>query len=425
MKSIPKFKYLVLGAGPAGLAVKDLLGDNSAIFDKNSYIGGLCSSFMVGDFRFDYSAHFSFTPIPEVIDHLSNIPDIKHAPEASNYVHGYWVKHPVQNNLFPLPEEEKKRIIQSFENVPSLKPNNYAEWLTASYGTYFSEEYPYKYTRKYWCHNPEDLSTTWCGKRMHVPSLEEVRYGATHESTPNVYYAKTMNYPQKGGFSSFFARTNNSKHIFLNKLVTSIDAEKKIVSFSDGTIVGYDVLFSSLPLPEMAKILLNTPNQIKEAAAQLQATSMVDVSIGFRHEVKIPALWFYIYDEDIPFSRVYSPSLASPDNAPKGKSSLQFEYYYVDSRNRLPDDVLLEKAKLFLSKNKMAKEEDIEVADVRTSSYANVVFLNRMEQYRTIVLDYVKAQGIIPIGRFGEWDYLWSDQSYFSGYKAAEKFLKE
>ena len=59
-----------------------------------------------------------------------------------------------------------------------------------------------------------------------------------------------------------------------------------------------------------------------------------EVGIGrfFKHitkEVKITSLWFYVYDEDVPFARAYSPSIKSKDNVPQGKSSLQFGIYYI------------------------------------------------------------------------------------------------
>jgi hypothetical protein len=39
-----------------------------------------------------------------------------------------------------------------------------------------------------------------------------------------------------------------------------------------------------------------------------------------------------------------------------------------------------------------------------------------MESNRQIVIDYLNSMNIKSIGRFGEWDYLWSNQSFMSGY---------
>lgn len=41
--------------------------------------------------------------------------------------------------------------------------------------------------------------------------------------------------------------------------------------------------------------------------------------------------------------------------------------------------------------------------------YANVIFTEPIYESRKIVRDYLASVGIKTIGRFGEWDYLWSD----------------
>lgn len=55
-------------------------------------------------------------------------------------------------------------------------------------------------------------------------------------------------------------------------------------------------------------------------------TSGYMVSLGFNRADVAKHLWFYIYDEDIPPSRVYSPSLKSPDNAPKTAALFRLKY---------------------------------------------------------------------------------------------------
>lgn len=53
--------------------------------------------------------------------------------------------------------------------------------------------------------------------------------------------------------------------------------------------------------------------------------------------------------------------------------------------------------------------------DIRFEPYANVVFDHYIYKSRQLVRDYLDGLGIKTIGRFGEWDYLWSDQSLMSG----------
>ena len=67
------------------------------------------------------------------------------------------------------------------------------------------------------------------------------------------------------------------------------------------------------------------------------------------------------------------------------------------------------------------KKEDILFIDVRFEPYANVIFDHNIYEARKIVRDYLSSVGIETIGRFGEWGYLWSDQSLMSGLKIGIK----
>lgn len=114
---------------------------------------------------------------------------------------------------------------------------------------------------------------------------------------------------------------------------------------------------------------------------------MALVSVGFRREIEPPALWFYVYDEDIPFARVHSPSMKSAWNAPRGKSSLQFEVYYSKEMPlNYSDDELQEKVLQSMERMGLASREDVEVIDVRHVKYANVIFYQGMEQHRNRLL---------------------------------------
>ena len=57
------------------------------------------------------------------------------------------------------------------------------------------------------------------------------------------------------------------------------------------------------------------------------------------------------------------------------------------------------------------------------SPYANVIFdLERAEALKT-VHGYLDDVGIRWCGRYGEWAYIWTDESFVSGERAAERVL--
>ena len=442
---------IVLGSGIAGISAGYHLqkqGDSVVIYERDNDWGGLCGNFTIDGFRFDKFVHFSFAPD----DYTRNIfeessPTFPHPPVSYNYWQGYWLKHPAQNNLQPLPVEEKVKIIEDFVNRPQKDVSqieNYEEWLRVQYGNYFAENFPFKYTRKYWGVEPEELETKWVGNRLHVSPLSEVLRGSYEEQAENFYYTKFMKYPKKGGFRSILNKCREGLDIRFNKEVVRINPNEKTIYFKDGTKTAYTRLISSLPLPEIVKMIENTPQKIKDAGANLMHTSGYMVSLGFKRPDVAKHLWFYIYDEDILPARVYSPNLKSSDNIPEGCSSLQAEIFFANSAARqanlaispapcgrglgggvitMPPEEILEKTIEKLIAMGIFKEEDLIVKDIRFEKYANVIFDKDIYKNRQIVLEYLRTKGIESIGRFGKWEYFWTHQAFEDGRSTADKVL--
>lgn len=421
---------IILGGGIAGLAAHQRLQENrifSKCYEQDRQCGGLCASFSIEGFTFDKFVHLSFTSEEEVKTVFSAATEyITHQPEAMNYADGMWIRHPVQNNLCGLPVKEKVEIIKSFISKPEAgKIGNYEDWLRAQYGDYFAEKYPMRYTRKYWGVNADEMGTDWVGERMFVPELEKILYSAFVANTENVYYAKEMRYPVRGGFFAFLARLADSDEIFLNKKMIRIDEKEKTVYFEDGDIITYDNLISTCPLPEIVDCLQYADQKIKEAADRLMYTSGYIISIGLNKQKCFPSLWFYIYDEDILPARVHSPSMKSINNVPEGKSSLQAEIYFTGPKwTEKKEEDILNQTILKLVSMGLFSEDDVEIKDIRFMKYANVICDKAIDENRKIVTDYLDANGIITAGRFGEWKYFWSDQSYLSGSKAADILME-
>lgn len=413
---------VILGAGISGISASYHLnkkGIENIVFEKDSDWGGLCGNFTIDGFRFDKAIHLSFTEDEYVKKLFAKSCDyITHKPMAYNYYKGSWLKHPAQNNLLPLSLDEKIEIISDFAENNNKKENieNYEEWLKSQYGNYFSDNFPIPYTRKYWTLEAKDLSTTWVGDRMYRPNIKEVLKGAFEKNTPNTYYAKEMRYPKVGGYKSFLEFMRKDCNIELNKEVIAINSLEKIVSFKDGSTQKYDELISSIPLPNYVNLIKNMPNEVKQACERLKFTSIALVSIGLNKPDVPEYLWFYIYDEDILASRCYSPSIKSRDNTPDNCSSYQFEIYFSkDKPLALNNDELIEHIMEKSEEMKIFKCDDVVVEDCRVLEYGNVIFYHGMEDDRKVVLDYLNSLNIKTIGRFGKWEYLWSDQSLKSG----------
>lgn len=416
---------VILGAGIAGISTGYFLKENKPIiYESSKTYGGLCNSFLINGFTFDNAIHMSFTNIKECREIFDKTEYFMQKPKPYNYYYGIWLKHPVQNNLFNLPISEKITAIKDFINKPEMKNNfnNYEEWLISNYGNYIAKKFPMVYTRKYWTMEAERLGTSWIDSRMHKPSLEELLYGAMDENTNNVYYAKEMRYPQKGGFKKFLSPIAENINIKYSKKAILIDVDKKFVEFDDGTKIDYSTLVSSIPLPEIIRIIKDVPYDVQKASSNLLYTSVALISVGLKKIINTKSTWLYIYDEDIPAARAYFPHLKSINNAPYGCSSIQFEVYYSKYKKLNMDDESLKKCILnSIIKMNLATDKDVIFMELKKVEYANVIFENNIYENREKVMDFLEDKGIITIGRFGEWDYFWSDQSFMSGKKAADK----
>ena len=363
-------KVSILGAGISGISCGYHLKEkkiSSVIYEKDNEWGGLCGNFIIDGFRFDRFVHFTFTKdqyVRSVFEKSSKT--ISHKPEAKNYYNGVWLRHPVQSNLYPLKVEEKVDIIMDLINKENIKPSNYEEWLKSQYGECFSENFPMQYTKKYWTLPAAQLETKWVGERMDKTDLKDVLMGAMKEHSRIDYYTSEMRYPEKGGFKSIINEVSAGLDIRLSNRVCEIDTVSQTIGFSDGSQENYDCLVSSLPLTSLVNIVKGIPQHIKDESKKLLCTSGYIVSLGFNRADIPKDLWFYIYDQEILASRVYSPSMKSKDNVPSGCSSLQAEVYF--SREHSIDmsiEDILDHVIADLIKMGLFKMKDLVVKDIR------------------------------------------------------------
>lgn len=420
---------VILGAGMAGIGA--FYGDDSFdIFEKEKQAGGLCGRFEVKAnnsdeiFYFDKAVHLSFTNDPIVKKAFSAEKQNIYHPIPHSWFKGSWLRHPAQNNLYPLPVEFKVHAIEDFINRnQENEPENFKEWLLFQYGDFLYNELFKPYNEKYWCSDLEQMGIDWVGNRFYRPTIDEVLYGSYTDKTPNTYYAKEMRYPPRGGYRGCIDGII-SKAEGLNKLhygykAERIDLFEKTIKFSDGKTIQYEKLLSSVPLTELIRLIPNTPEEIERCAGELEYSSVAIVSFGFDKVIECNDIWFYIYDKDVLASRAYLPSLKSSDNVPEGCSSIQFEIYYNGKSIPPSEDECIKNCTYALEKFGFAKADDIVTSDFRIIEYGNVIFKKATEKKAHKVLNWLESCGLHGIGRFGRWEYLWSDQAFLSGYETA------
>jgi protoporphyrinogen oxidase len=270
------------------------------------------------------------------------------------------------------------------------------------------------------------MSLDWLGPRLYKPSMKEVLTGALTPSTPDVHYISDFRYPSKGGFFSYLRPMLDQMTIHQNHQVVKVDPRAHIVHFANGSSVSYRRLISSLPLPELIKTIPTAPPDVAAAAATLACSSCLVVSVGLDRRDISDWHWTYFYDDDFCFSRLSFPHMFSPNNAPAGMGSIQCEIYFSDKYKPMTGTAAewTDRAVNDLRRCGLIRPTDrIVTASALWVRYANVIFdLDRAAALATVT-GFLRDAGIQCCGRYGEWGYLWTDESFASGEKAAQRAL--
>jgi protoporphyrinogen oxidase len=310
-------EFAILGSGMAGCGAAHALhaeGISPTVYDKRPYHGGHTASHRFEEgFVIDEGPHISFTKVDRIRELFANNVDGEYeesVARVNNYWKGHWIDHPAQCHLHGLPDELVVRIIRDFAaaaHADDGQIDNYEQWLRASFGDTFAETFPMQYTKKYHTTVAANMSTDWIGPRLYRPSIEEVVRGALSPAAPNVHYITQFRYPSRGGFVSYLDSFLDQADLKLNHQLVGLDPLAKELRFSNGVVVGYDEVISSIPLPELIPLIKGVPNDVREAAARLACSECVAVSVGVNRPDPIDAHWTYFYDDDIFFTRLSTP----------------------------------------------------------------------------------------------------------------------
>jgi protoporphyrinogen oxidase len=212
----------------------------------------------------------------------------------------------------------------------------------------------------------------------------------------------------------------------LNHELVSIDPHARELTFSNGVVTHYDSLVSSVPLPDLIRMIHGAPQDVVDASQRLACSTLVLVNIGVNREDISHAHMTYFYDEDICYTRLGFPHMLSSKNAPPGTGSIQAEVYFSHKYKPFtgtPED-WIEPVIRDLRRCGLLREEDkILSRKAMLLPYANVIFdLERANALKT-VHGYLDDLGIAYCGRYGDWGYMWTDESFKSGELAAEHAL--
>lgn len=405
----------------------------SIIYEKNNYYGGNATSFNSKGFIFDSGPHISFTKNERIQRLFAESVKNKYETfnvNVNNLWKGHWIKHPAQVNLYGLPEDLIVTIIEEFidtKNKNNSKIDSFKDWLYAGFGKTFSENFPMKYGHKFHTTTADNMSVDWVGPRVYQPNIKEILHGALSSNTKDVHYVSHFRYPTSGGYISFLENFKKESEIIFEHKLTELDPINKIMTFSNNKTIRYDGAISSIPLPELISLIKNVPIKVLNASKKLACSTCVIVNLGIERTDISKAHWSYFYDEEVVFTRLSFPHMQSENNTPKNCGSIQAEIYFSNKYKPLikkPDEFIEPTIDDLVKCGLLKSNDNIVLKEARLIPYANVIFDHERAPNLEIVHNYLDEIGIPYCGRYGEWGYHWTDESFLSGENAAKKLLQ-
>jgi len=424
---------LILGAGLAGLSAAYHLKDDYEIYEMKMKVGGVASSETCNGFVFDHGIHVLHTQNDEVLRLLDRVLGNNihvQTRRAWIFSHGVYTKYPFQANTYGLPIPIVKECVVEFAKAKyerkSGMANNYAEWVHNTFGRGIAKHFMIPYSKKMWIVNPEELSTDWMSPRFPQPTIGDVVEGALHfqekEFGPNAQFR----YPIHGGIQTIStALASKVKRISFGKEAEKLIPREKKIVFADGEKINYNKLISTVPLPELIKMIGDeAPGTVRKAAENLKCVSDIVVNLGIDNESLPNYHWVYFPEKEYPFLRISFPKNLSTHTVPKDKSSVSAEVFYLENMRLKREEITPKVANSLIKAGIMQSDDEIIHESVFDIKYAYVLYTHDRKSNTRIIHNFLRKHHIYPIGRFGEWKYFWMDDAILSGKRIADELIE-
>lgn len=426
----------ILGAGLAGLSTAyHLEQEEYVIFEKDAEPGGLCKSFIKKGYTFDFAPHIFFTKdeyVRSLVENLLENNLVTKIRKAFIYIYGKYVEYPFEANLSELPKNViEECILSAIEAKENPKEyHNFYEWIENVLGKGVAKHYMVPYNEKIWKYDLRKMDFKFVEGRVPSPDIKEMVKGALGTQDKAFGPNATFSYPINGGIGAipkaFLPYVKNLKcntavnniKIKQNEIVVTVNENKKQKLYK------FDKIFSSLPLPDLIKMLDDVPEEIIKTCSKLIYNSLFFAAIGVDRSEISDKHWLYFPEKDYIFHRLSFPMNLSENTVPANKSSIIVEVTFPKDQS-IDSEETKEQIRLGLIKADILNEEDtLEVFHTGIVKYAYVIYDLNHRKNVSKIHDYLIANNIIPVGRFSQWEYINMDKTILNGKIQVEKFGK-
>lgn len=310
----------VLGAGPAGIgAAYRLAATNNhvVVLERAGRVGGTAGSFEVAGTRVDYGSHRLHPSTDPTI--LSELRQVLGSDLQCRRRNGRirlldrWIAFPLR------PGDLVRRLPATFAvgaardalaGTRLPRHDTFADVLLAQLGPTLCEHFYFPYARKLWGREPEELSGIQARRRVAADSpgklLRRLTRGAARRQ---VFF-----YPRRGygqlweGLADATVAAGGEVELNSAVEVVGMQGDAVEVITSAGRSIQADMVWSTLPLPVLARIVHPVPApEVLAAADRLRFRAMVLVYLVLDTDRYSPYDAHYFPGPETPVTRVSEP----------------------------------------------------------------------------------------------------------------------
>lgn len=420
---------IILGAGPSGLATAIGFGGECIVLERRRDVGGLSASIEIDGAVFDVGGHSFWTPYPEVRRLVyDSIEMVEQRRLARCWHRGSWIDYPFQRHYDQLPDERVRK--ECHQGLIAANGANgaahFGEHLMHKFGEGIARHFLIPYNRKLWACDLARLSTDWTAERVAAPSREAEPLLEVAEQRSPLQEDTLVAYPAVGGFGEIFrALAKRVPDLRLGAAAEYIDLRARTLTLSDGTVLPWRRLVSTIALPQLLRRISGVPARVLECAAQLEYVSLRAVLIVVNGPVEGDLQRAYVADPAIVAHKIALNHNSSPSLRQRPRHAIIGEVSYSRDKPLPKGDLEARVVRDLLELGMLHSERDV----LRTSSI-DIKYGYPAPTHDRIALvreiqSWLEPRGVTTLGRFGAWEYVNSDKCIHDGLAFGRSLAKQ
>jgi protoporphyrinogen oxidase len=431
---------IFLGAGLSCLAAAATFRGDGLVLEAEARPGGLCRSERLAGFTFDRTGHLLHLRHPRtraLVEELLGTNRVERERDTWIHSHGAFTRYPFQSNFYGLPTEVAAECLQGVieAHVRAARrgrhggarppePTRFDRWVLDRFGPGVARHFMFPYNQKLWTVPPARLTTEWLGRFVPRPELAEVIRGALSDRPSQAGYNARFLYPRRGGIEALVrALVRRVPRLRCDARVVGIDLRDRRLTLADGEELRFGRLVSSAPLPALVGMCRPLPDAVRAAGRALRWSSVYNLNLGVRERGE-RRHWVYVPEDRFALYRYGFASNFSPAVAPEGWAAVYTEVAFDPRHPPAPGDVRARVLRDLVALGVIRSPRDVRAECPLVLEHAYATYDQARGGAVARALGHFSRREIVPIGRYGRWEYTSMEDALLQGLQAADLLNK-